>query len=159
MRTTTKTSSKAPKVLSMTKAAIKARERRAAKKAALQQIADQGGAQTPEQQALVEGAEQPAPTAEIVRDELVLVLEHEAPRTRRPEATLPRAELVKVVREYALDHYESGRGWDYIVETYTDEEILRAMGRSRTARGALWKVGCEVLRIARAAKEREAMFA
>ncbi len=40
-------------------------------------------------------------------------------------------ELVTAVQSYALAHYADGKGWDYIIETYTDaelEELLREGG-------------------------------
>ncbi len=31
--------------------------------------------------------------------------------------------MVLVVQKYALEHYNDGGGWDYIIETYTDSEL------------------------------------
>lgn len=48
-------------------------------------------------------------------------------------------ELVKAVQDYAYAHYETG-GWDYIVETFEDEELAEIIGKARTVEGAIRKV-------------------
>lgn len=50
-------------------------------------------------------------------------------------------ELVKAVREYAIEHYADGDGWDYVVEAYTDAEIAHEIRNARTAAGAIRKIG------------------
>lgn len=52
-------------------------------------------------------------------------------------------ELVAEVRRYALDHYEQG-GWDYVVESYSDEEIEELIAGAQTRLGALRKVSAVV---------------
>lgn len=48
--------------------------------------------------------------------------------------------LIAAVRKHANDHYESN-GWDYVVESYEDEEILEAMEGARTPEEAIARVG------------------
>jgi hypothetical protein len=50
-----------------------------------------------------------------------------------------RQELVEAVKEYAAANYNKD-GWDYIVETYDDAQIDKAIGQARTANGAIKKV-------------------
>lgn len=57
-------------------------------------------------------------------------------------ATVNREELVQGVKEYAQAHYDDG--WDVVVETYTDEELVETIGRARTLKGALSKFGLVV---------------
>lgn len=52
-------------------------------------------------------------------------------------------DLVAAVRDHALAHYEQG-GWDYVVEAYTDADILEAIGGARTPAGAIRNVGRQV---------------
>ena len=47
--------------------------------------------------------------------------------------------LVDAVKAHALANYETG-GWDYIVETYSDEQIAEDIGQARTVEGAIKKV-------------------
>ena len=47
--------------------------------------------------------------------------------------------LVAGVRSFALSNYERD-GWDYVVETYSDADIIERIGRSRTVQGAIAKV-------------------
>jgi len=54
---------------------------------------------------------------------------------------LRAAELIQSVREYAEANYENGSGWDVVVECWRDDEIERVIGRVRTAKGAIAKVG------------------
>jgi hypothetical protein len=37
-----------------------------------------------------------------------------------------QAKMVQAVREYAVEHYTEN-GWDYVVEAFTDEEILEKL--------------------------------
>lgn len=46
--------------------------------------------------------------------------------------------LIKGVRDYALAHYD--RGWDIIVEAYTDVELMAEIGQVRTVDGAIRKL-------------------
>ena len=50
-----------------------------------------------------------------------------------------RQALVGAVKEYAEKNYERD-GWDYIVETFLDEDIDKAIGEARTVNGAIAKV-------------------
>jgi len=49
-------------------------------------------------------------------------------------------ELVKAVKQHAVDNYESD-GWDYLVECYSDAEVAELIGKCRTVAGAIKKVG------------------
>lgn len=50
------------------------------------------------------------------------------------------ATLVEAVKQYAHDHYNDlGKGWDYIVETYTDDELAELVEGARTPLGAIKK--------------------
>lgn len=64
------------------------------------------------------------------------------------------AELIKAVREHAEEHYSAGRGWDYVVECWSDEDIAKQIKGANTARGAIRKVAQVVSIIAE--REREA---
>ena len=46
-------------------------------------------------------------------------------------------ELLYQVRKYAEANYDSG--WDSLVECATDKELLEAIGKARTFKGALAK--------------------
>ena len=48
--------------------------------------------------------------------------------------------MVLAVKEHALANYETG-GWDYVVETMTDEEIERHIIYCRSGAGAIKKMG------------------
>lgn len=45
--------------------------------------------------------------------------------------------LVQAVIAYAMENYQKGRGWDVIVECFTDAELCELIGRCRTEAGAL----------------------
>jgi hypothetical protein len=60
--------------------------------------------------------------------------------------------MIAAVRKYALDHYEDGDGWDYVVEAWADGDILEVAGNAKTFAEAIKLVGEEVGIIA----EREA---
>jgi hypothetical protein len=45
-------------------------------------------------------------------------------------------ELIKAVRDYALDNYEKG-GWDILVECWDDEEIAEVIGGAKTPKAAI----------------------
>jgi len=47
-------------------------------------------------------------------------------------------ELLKAVRAYALDHYE--QGWDVLIECHSDAEIIEAIGKAKTVKGAIANV-------------------
>jgi len=49
-------------------------------------------------------------------------------------------ELVAVIRRFASANYEMD-GWDYIVECFSDEDILEAIGDAITDKGAIRRVG------------------
>ncbi len=48
-------------------------------------------------------------------------------------------DLVKAVQEHAKENYDKD-GWDYIVETYTDEELAKEIGKCTTVEGAIKKI-------------------
>ena len=51
--------------------------------------------------------------------------------------TPKRRELIAAIRNHANKNYS--RGWDVVVECYTDGEIADVIGRARTVKGALAK--------------------
>lgn len=57
--------------------------------------------------------------------------------------------LVEAVKRHAHENYE--QGWHWIVECYSDAELVTLIGKARTVAGAIKKVGEEV----RIMKERE----
>lgn len=48
--------------------------------------------------------------------------------------------LIDGVKRYASDNYESGKGWDHVIETMDDAEIAGYIGKARTVNGAIWAV-------------------
>ena len=52
-------------------------------------------------------------------------------------------ELIDAVKAHALKNYEKD-GWDYIVECYSDDEILAIIKTARTAAGAIKMVRAEI---------------
>lgn len=72
-------------------------------------------------------------------------------------ATVPAymVELVKAVREHAVANYETA-GWDYVVETMSDDDIVASIGRSWTAKGAIATVGKHLAPIADARSDAQA---
>ena len=56
-----------------------------------------------------------------------------------PQAKMTAAELLTAVKDHAYKNY-SKDGWDFLVECHTDEEVLEAIGRADTLRGAIAKV-------------------
>lgn len=51
-------------------------------------------------------------------------------------------EMVAGVRAHAYKHYS--KGWDIIIECYTNEEIIAEIGGSKTVAGAVAKFGAIV---------------
>lgn len=49
-----------------------------------------------------------------------------------------KAALVAAVRAHASENYETG-GWDYVIECWSDEDILRTIEGAKTERGAIKK--------------------
>tara|TARA_R110002020_G_scaffold15254_6_gene54540 strand:+ start:462 stop:686 length:225 start_codon:yes stop_codon:yes gene_type:complete len=47
-------------------------------------------------------------------------------------------ELVTAVRAHAIENYEKG-GWDFLVECYSDDEIVDLISGARTESGAIKK--------------------
>lgn len=45
-------------------------------------------------------------------------------------------ELIKAVRDHALDNYKKG-GWDILVECWGDEEIAEVIGGAKTPKAAI----------------------
>lgn len=54
------------------------------------------------------------------------------------------ADLVKAVKAHAITHYDTGHGWDEVVECWSDEEIARAIHGCRTLHGAVRKIGQKI---------------
>lgn len=52
-------------------------------------------------------------------------------------------ELIAAVRAHALKHYTQG-GWDYVVESWGDAEILAAIGTTTSVKHAIKAVHAEV---------------
>ena len=50
-----------------------------------------------------------------------------------------KAELIKAVRDHANKNYN--KGWDVIVESWGDSDIAEELGGSKTAAGAIAKIG------------------
>lgn len=48
-------------------------------------------------------------------------------------------DLVAVVRAYAQEHYDEG-GWDFVVETWQDEDIVEVIGDAKTPAEAIARV-------------------
>jgi hypothetical protein len=55
---------------------------------------------------------------------------------------LPVDQLVKQVKQHALDNYEKG-GWDILIECHTEAEIAAWIGKPMTKAGAIRKVAQE----------------
>lgn len=53
--------------------------------------------------------------------------------------TMTTTELITAVKRHAHENYEKD-GWDYVVETMTDEDIAELIGKASTVAGALRKV-------------------
>ena len=53
------------------------------------------------------------------------------------------AELVQHIKAHALRNYE--KGWDTVVECYSDEEIAKIIGNATTERGAMAKMRAHYL--------------
>ena len=50
-------------------------------------------------------------------------------------------ELLAGVKAHATANYaKEGEGWDLLIETANDDEIRKAMGRSKKLPGAIWAV-------------------
>ncbi len=52
---------------------------------------------------------------------------------------MEKMDLIRAVKQYALEHYERG-GWDYIIECYDDREIAELIGNAKTVAGAIKNV-------------------
>ena len=55
--------------------------------------------------------------------------------------------MVKAVRKHALAHYEED-GWDYIVECWSDDEIIEVIRQCHTEAGAIQKMKEEIAPLA-----------
>jgi hypothetical protein len=62
-----------------------------------------------------------------------------APSTKAPKAGTPTAELVAAVKEHAVKFYQQN-GWDFIVECWSDSDIVEAIEGCRSKRAAIAKV-------------------
>lgn len=60
------------------------------------------------------------------------------------DADVTQNELVAAVREHAVTHYDEG--WDVVVESWSDEEILEVIQWASYARGAINLMGTKVKR-------------
>jgi hypothetical protein len=45
-------------------------------------------------------------------------------------------ELIADVKEHALRYYANGKGWDYVIETMSDEDIAKHIGKATSKYGA-----------------------
>ena len=54
-------------------------------------------------------------------------------------AKLSMDELVRAVKDYAINHYDQD-GWDWIVEAHTDQEIAELIGTAQTVKRAIQNV-------------------
>jgi len=55
-------------------------------------------------------------------------------------AHFPKDKLLEIVKAHAVANYD--KGWDILVETMSDDEVLKLIGRSTTDYGAIrlvWK--------------------
>ena len=52
--------------------------------------------------------------------------------------TIDKQELVKVVKEHAMKNYE--KGWDVLVECYSDDQISEEIGDVNSVAGAIRKI-------------------
>lgn len=53
-------------------------------------------------------------------------------------AAATREEMIAAVRRHAIEIY--ARGWDEVVEAWTDEEIAEQIGGARSCKGAIRKM-------------------
>ena len=58
--------------------------------------------------------------------------------TNMAQETKTTAELVQHIKAHALRNYE--KGWDTVVECYSDEDIAKVIGNAATERGAMAKM-------------------
>lgn len=49
-------------------------------------------------------------------------------------------DIVKSVRDHAVRNYNVG-GWDYVVETYDDKELIEEIGDAATPEEAIRRIG------------------
>ncbi len=54
---------------------------------------------------------------------------------------LTETDITRIVRMYAIQNYETGEGWDRVVEYWTDQDILSAVPKDVTPREAVMIVG------------------
>lgn len=52
---------------------------------------------------------------------------------------MDKDDLVQAVKDHAHRNYNND-GWDYVVETMTDDDIRQAIGKASTIQGAIRKV-------------------
>jgi hypothetical protein len=52
--------------------------------------------------------------------------------------------LVHHVKVYASEHYGSDEGWDIVIETMSDKDILDIVWRARTEAGAVRKMAAYI---------------
>lgn len=71
------------------------------------------------------------------------------------QAVQEQQTLIKGVRDYALSHYT--RGWDVIIECYSDADIMEHIGNVRTVSGAIRKLSPMISAYHSHTKELEAM--
>lgn len=63
-----------------------------------------------------------------------------------PQSVVDMPALIAGVRKYASENYETGKGWDHVVECYSDEELAKLIGKCRTVNGAIWAVWNKAIR-------------
>jgi hypothetical protein len=73
--------------------------------------------------------------------------------TAKADALTPnKLALLNGVRDYAVEHYNDG-GWDYVVESFSAQEILGVLGESWTVSGAIAKMAKHLAPLAAARDE------
>jgi hypothetical protein len=53
---------------------------------------------------------------------------------------IDRTQWIAAIRSHACKNYRHG-GWDYLVECWSDAEIIEEMGEAKTLKGAIRNVG------------------
>jgi hypothetical protein len=53
---------------------------------------------------------------------------------------LSAAELVAAVKKHAMNNYDGTEGWDFVVECWSDNDIIECIGDAATAKQAIDRV-------------------
>jgi hypothetical protein len=69
-----------------------------------------------------------------------------------------KIELLAAVKEHAIEHYNDGKGWDYVIEAFSDADILEAIGKAQLTRTAIRNVNSKLLTGVRAGMESAACY-